>query len=352
MIVSRTPYRISFFGGGTDYPAWYRRHGGAVLATTINKYLYLTCRYLPPFFEHRIRLVYAMIELCKTVDEIRHPAIREVLRYLDVRHGVEIHYDGDLPSRSGVGSSSVFVVGLLNAVYALKGQMASKRQLALESCFIEQERLNETVGSQDQVLAAYGGFNHVTFSQQGSIHVRPVTVEAETLNRLNANLMLFFTKIHRNATDIAQTYVSDIEAHERQLHRIGDMVDEALSILTTHDDLTPFGELMHEAWTQKRQLSGLVTRPEVDEIYDAAREAGAVGGKLLGAGGGGFMLLFVPPDKQPAVRERLKDLVYVPFRFEATGSQIIFFDPQSAEEYAPYGFEVEANRLEWDPSQG
>lgn len=349
MVVSRTPYRISFFGGGTDYPAWYRKHGGAVLATTINKYLYLTCRYLPPFFEHRIRLVYATIELCKTIEEIRHPAIREVLRYLDVRHGVEIHYDGDLPSRSGVGSSSVFVVGLLNAIYALKGKMASKHQLALESCYIEQERLKETVGSQDQVMAAYGGFNHVVFTPQGSIHVRPVTVDPETLSRLNAHLMLFFTKIHRNATDIAQTYVNAIETRERQLHRIAAMVDEALAILMDSGDLTGFGELMHESWIQKRQLSALVTRPEVDTIYEAARKAGAVGGKLLGAGGGGFLLLFVPPEKQPAVRERLKDLVYVPFRFESTGSQVIFFDPQSEEEYAPYGFDIEAHRMEWNP---
>src|SRR5436309_9561213 len=217
MIISRTPYRISFFGGGTDYPAWYREHGGSVLGTTIDKYCYITCRYLPPFFEHRICVIYSKMEYCQTIDEIAHPAVREVLRYLNYERGVEIHHDGDIPARSGMGSSSAFTVGLLHALYALKGQIASKRQLAMESVHIEQEILKETVGSQDQVLAAYGGFNHITFLPNGEISVRPVTLTPERIRELNSPPMLFYTGIKRTAANIAESNVNGIEERKRQL---------------------------------------------------------------------------------------------------------------------------------------
>ena len=328
MIISRTPFRISFFGGGTDYPAWYRNHGGAVLATTINKYCYISCRYRPPFFEHRIKVVYSKIENCQTIDEIAHPAVREVLRYLSVDHGVEIHYDGDLPARSGVGSSSSFTVGLLHALHGLKGHMPSKQQLAMESIYIEQELLKETVGSQDQVLAAYGGFNHITFLPNGEISVRPITLTQERVRELNAHLMLFFTGVKRTASNIAQSYVQDIESKEQQLHKMGSMVNEGISILNSGQDIIRFGELLHEAWQAKRSLSPEVSNSYVDEIYDQAILAGAIGGKLTGAGGGGFMLLFVPPSRQRSVREKLDKLLYIPFKFEFPGSQIIFFDPE------------------------
>jgi len=287
MIISRTPYRISFFGGGTDYPAWYRKHGGAVLSTTIDKYCYLTCRYLPPFFEHRIRIVYSKMESCQTVDEIGHPAVREVLRYLDIQRGVEIHHDGDLPARSGMGSSSAFTVGLLHALYALKGYMPSKPQLASESIHIEQERLKETVGSQDQVSAAYGGLNHVVFHRNGEFTVRPVTLTPDRLQALSDHLMLFYTGIKRTAADIAKSYVDDIESRKRQLRIMKDMVDEAISVLNGRDDLSHFGELLHEAWQAKRSLSPAVSNSEVDGIYERALSAGALGGKVTGAGGGG-----------------------------------------------------------------
>ena len=328
MIISRTPFRISFFGGGTDYPAWYRKHGGAVLATTIDKYCYLTCRYLPPFFEHRIRVVYSKIEDCQTVDEIAHPAVRGVLRYLNMDRGVEIHHDGDLPARSGMGSSSSFTVGLLHALYALKGHMPSKHQLAMESIHIEQELLKETVGSQDQVLAAYGGFNHITFLPDGEIAVRPMTLTRERISELNSLLMLFYTGIKRTASNIAESYVEDIESREKQLRIMSDMVDEAISILSSGQDITRFGALLHETWQAKRTLSSRVSNSYVDEIYEQARSAGAIGGKVTGAGGGGFMLLFVPPSRQREVREKLNKLVYVPFKFEFSGSQIIFYDPE------------------------
>jgi D-glycero-alpha-D-manno-heptose-7-phosphate kinase len=259
MIISRTPYRISFFGGGTDFPAWFRKHGGAVLAATIDKYCYLTCRYLPPFFEHRIRLVYSRIESCHSLDEIAHPSVREVLRYLKIDRGVEIHHDGDLPARSGMGTSSSFTVGLLHALYALKGFMPSKHQLAEESIHIEQEVLKETVGSQDQVSAAYGGFNHISFLPNGTFSVRPITLTQERLKELNSHLMLFYTGIKRTSADVAESYVNDMEARRRQLRIMKDLIEESISILNNGDDLCGFGELLHEAWQAKRSLSAAVS---------------------------------------------------------------------------------------------
>ncbi len=328
MIISRTPFRISFFGGGTDYPAWYRRHGGAVVATTIDKYCYISCRYLPPFFEHRIRVVYSKIENCQTVDEIAHPAVREVLRYLNIDRGVEIHHDGDLPARSGMGSSSAFTVGLLHALHALKGQISHKHDLALESIHIEQNLLQETVGSQDQVSAAYGGFNSITFHPNDAISVRPITISPERAHELNAHLMLFYTGIKRTASAIAESFVNYLADKSRQMRILKDMVEESVSILSSGHDLAPFGELMNEAWQLKRSLSAQVSNSEVDTVYAQAMAAGALGGKLTGAGGGGFLLLFVPPERQLQVREALANLLYVPFKFEYSGSQIIVFDPE------------------------
>jgi D-glycero-alpha-D-manno-heptose-7-phosphate kinase len=337
MIISRTPFRLSFFGGGTDYPGWYRKHGGAVIATTINKYCYITARYLPPFFEHRYCVIYSKMEYVNTLEEIQHPAVREVIRFLQLDRGLEIHHDGDLPARSGMGSSSAFTVGLLHALYALKGQIASKHQLATEAVHLEQDVLRETVGSQDQVMAAYGGVNHVSFLPNGDISVRPVTITTERMQELNSHLMLFYTGIKRTAEKVAQTYVVDIETKKRQLRVMKDLVEEAIGVLNGGQDLAGFGELMHEAWQAKRSLSATVSNPEVDDLYDRARKAGALGGKLTGAGGGGFFLLFVPPARQDEVKEKLEGLIHVPFKFEHSGSQIIHFDREedySAEERA------------------
>ena len=332
MIISRTPFRVSFFGGGTDYPTWYRKHGGAVLATTINKYCYITCRHLPPFFEHRIRLVYSKIENCQSVDEIRHPSIREVMRFLDFESGIEVHHDADLPARCGMGSSSSFTVGLLAALYALRGEMVTKRRLREESLHIEQNILKETVGSQDQTAAAHGGLNHISFHQSGDISVRPVVLPLERSAELNDHLMLFYTTIQRTASDVAKTYVEDLDKKKAQMRIMKDLVKEGLAILGGGRDLLAFGELLDEAWQIKRGLSAKTSNSAVDGIYERARGAGAIGGKLTGAGGGGFMLLFVPPDRQAAVQAELDDLIHVPFNMEPSGSQIIFFDPQ--DEYA------------------
>ena len=330
MIISRTPYRISFFGGGTDYPAWYRENGGAVLATTIDKYCYLSCRYLPPFFEHRTRLVYSIIESCKNNDEIAHPVVREVLHHVGITRGMEIHHDGDLPARSGMGSSSSFTVGLLHALHALQGYMPSKLQLARESIHVEQDLLKEVVGCQDQILAAYGGLRQITFHANDEFQVRPVTLGMERMNELNAHLMLFYSGIRRTASQIAQSYDMTSSSSSSQkkppLHILRGLVDEAINILNSSQDLTAFGNLMNEAWKVKRSLSAKVSNSYVDNLYEASMSAGALGGKLTGAGGGGFLLLFVPPDRQAAVKLKLANLIHVPFKFEFSGSQIIFFE--------------------------
>lgn len=328
MIISRTPFRISFFGGGTDYPAWFRENGGSVLATTINKYCYITCRYLPPFFEHKFRIVYSKIEEGNDYSKVLHPAVRETVRFLKFERGLEIHHDGDLPARSGMGSSSAFTVGLLHAMHALKGQMPSKQQLAAESIHIEQELLHETVGSQDQILAAQGGFNQILFHRDGGYTVRPITVPRARIADLNAHLMLFYTGIKRTASLVAGSYVNDLASRERELSRIGELVEEGVALINSRDDIRRFGKLMHEAWQAKRGLARAISTPYIDNLYQAALDAGADGGKITGAGGGGFLLLFVPPERQSAVRETLSKIIRVPFKFEHSGSQIIFFDQE------------------------
>ncbi len=339
MIINRTPFRISFFGGGTDYPSWYLKHGGKVLSTSIDKYCYITCRVLPPFFEHRLRIVYSKMELCQHYNEVKHPAVREILRFLKIDQRLEIHYDGDLPARSGMGSSSSFTVGLLHTLYAHLGIMPSNRQLACESIHIEQNMIKETVGSQDQVCVAYGGFNLIKFSTNGEIEVQPVTLHVDRVKELNSHLMLFYTGIKRTASDIAKSYVDSLSKKRTLLKQIQKTVDEGIYILKGNNNICQFGELLHESWMLKKGLSSQVSNNDVDELYDRAREAGAVGGKITGAGGGGFLLLFAQPSVQKKVREALAEKIHVPFRFESSGSQIIFYHP----EHEDYG-ELEKDR--------
>jgi len=331
MIICRTPFRISFFGGGTDYPAWYLTNGGCTLSTTIDKYCYITVRYLPPFFEHRLRVVYSKIELVQHFEEIQHPSVRETLRFLNISRGLEIHHDGDLPARSGMGSSSSFTVGFLHAIYALLGNMVSKHQLAMESIHIEQNLIRETVGSQDQVAAAYGGFNKICCNRGGEIDVRPLTLSNERKQEFSSHLMLFYTGIMRTASDVADSYVKEIGMKDKVLNRMHKMVDEGIAILHSDAPISDFGELLHETWKAKRSLSDKVTNSVVDDIYAVARENGAVGGKITGAGGGGFLLLFVPPTDRLRVRNALKNLIHVPFQLESNGSQINLYDPAIAD---------------------
>jgi D-glycero-alpha-D-manno-heptose-7-phosphate kinase len=343
VIISRTPFRVSFFGGGTDFPAWYQEHGGAVLATTIDKYCYLTCRHLPPFFEHKFRLIYSKIENRSTIDEIEHPTARETLRYLDFHKGVEIHHDADLPARSGTGSSSAFTVGLLHALHALQGRMVGKQQLFEEALHIEQTVLREAVGSQDQAATAYGGVNLIRFHQSGAVTVTPVPTARPRLNELNSHLLLVYSGIKRTSADIAESYAYSLDQHRRQLRLLGSLTEEALALLTSDRDLSDFGTLLDEAWQIKRSFSSSVSNDAVDSIYQRALKAGATGGKLLGAGGGGFMLFFAPPERHAHIRAELDEFIHVPFRFEFSGSQIIFMDRQ--EEYADLGSAVPKARF-------
>lgn len=327
MIISRTPFRISFFGGGTDYPDWYLKHGGAVLSTTFDKYCYITCRELPPFFDHRYRIAYSVVENAKEIGDIKHPAVRAVLQEVGFDRGLEIHVDADLPARSGLGSSSSFIVGLLNSLYALKGQRLSRDFLAREAIRVEREIMGESVGSQDQTAAAYGGFNMIHFEQDGGLKVEPIILKTVRKQLLNNHLMLFFTGFSRIASEIARDQIANIEKKVDQLHRMRRMVDEALDILSGDQDIRSFGELLHSCWVCKQSLSEKVSSSQIDNIYEMARNAGAIGGKLLGAGGGGFMLLFVEPERQSQVQNALQGFVHVPFQFEATGSQVIYYEP-------------------------
>jgi D-glycero-alpha-D-manno-heptose-7-phosphate kinase len=328
MIISRTPFRISFFGGGTDYPEWYREHGGAVLATTIDKYCYISVRELPPFFEHKFRVVYSIVENVQAIDDIQHPAVRGVLEWLKVGKGLEIHHDGDLPARSGLGSSSAFTVGLINAVHALEGRYVSKEQLASEAIHVEQCVLRERVGLQDQISAAFGGFNHITLAENGTFDVRPIVLPKTRLDELQDHLLLVFTGISRTAAEVAETVVGNFTKRSDEMAAIQQMVEEAIKILSSPGrDLVEFGRLLHELWTRKRSLSDRVSNAAVDDLYESVRRAGAIGGKLLGAGGGGFMLLFVRPEDRSRVADKLGKLIRVPFKFEISGGRIVLYQP-------------------------
>jgi D-glycero-alpha-D-manno-heptose-7-phosphate kinase len=328
MIISRTPFRVSFFGGGTDYPAWFKDHGGAVLATTIDKYCYISIRVLPPFFAHRYRLVYSIVENVKEVSEIQHPAVRAVLQWNGNHDGLEIHHDGDLPARSGLGSSSSFTVGLINAMKALEGRLVSKEDLARDAIHIEQCVLREPVGSQDQISAAFGGFNRIAFRPDGSFDLQPIVLPAERHSELQSHLILFFSGISRYSSDVARTKIDNIAKRSCELSAMYEMVDQGIAILRSPTTpIREFGELIHEAWSVKKRLSDGVSTEFIDNIYDTARRAGAIGGKVLGAGGGGFVLFFVPPERQAAVREALNELIFVPFKLESAGSRIVLYSP-------------------------
>ena len=326
IVISRTPFRVSFFGGGSDYPAWIGREGGAVLSTTIDKYIYISCRYLPPFLGIRHRVVWRHVELVDSIAELLHPAVREGLRYLgfDDSRGLELHYQGDLPARTGMGSGSSFIVGLIQAMVSLRGEEITKRRLAEMAIDLEQNQMHETVGAQDQVAAAYGGLNVIRFPRDREFEVEPLDLPAEREKELNARLMLFFPGKSRIASDVAESVTENLGHHTASLRRMVEMVDQGAHILR-QGPLEDFGSLLHEAWQCKRGLSERVSSPEIDDIYARARAAGAVGGKLLGAGGTGFMLFYVDPDRQEAVSKALTPAcLHVPFAFEHGGSCIIY----------------------------
>jgi D-glycero-alpha-D-manno-heptose-7-phosphate kinase len=336
MIISRTPFRISLFGGGTDYPRWYLRHGGAVLGTAINKYCYVSIRTLPPFFEHRHRIVYSQIELPHTIDEIRHPAVRAVLQTQEIQAGVEVQHHGDLPARSGMGSSSAFTVGMLHCTRAYKGLISSPEWLAREAIRIEQDVIKEHVGSQDQIWAAYGGLSVIDFDPDGNFRVTPIVMSEERRTELENHMMLFFTGFSRTAAKFAKKQIENMDTRESQLRVFHQMVGEAASIL--HDRrraIAELGKLLLEAWKLKKELSDSVSNPAIDGICSAALDAGAMGVKLLGAGGGGFMLVMADPANHERIRERLQSLIEVSFKIGSPGSKIVVYETDDITVRAP-----------------
>lgn len=328
MIITRTPFRVSFFGGGTDNKEWFERHGATILTSSIDRYCYLTARFLPPFFTHKHRIVHSQVELPSEVEAIQHPGVRACLQHLGIREGMEVHHNGDLPARSGLGSSSAFTVGMLHALHGLRRAIRSKRELADEAVHIEQTVLREVVGMQDQIQCAFGGLNMIEIDRAGGYAVRPVPVARERIGELQAHLLLFYTGIARYSSEIAAQTVAMIRegARDDALLVMASMAVPALSHMQA-GRWQDFGELLDYSWSLKRRLSPLVTSAAIEDIYARAQAAGAVGGKLLGAGGGGFMLFLVSPTKQAAVRAALAGLVEIPVRFEFEGSRVIYLEP-------------------------
>ena len=328
MIITKTPFRMSFFGGGTDMESFFREYGGAVLSTTFDKYCYVNVRHLPPFFSYATELSYAKTERVNSLEEIEHPAIRNAMKMLDMHH-IRLTYEADLPARSGLGTSSSFAVGMLNAFYALKGQYASKEKLAKEAIYLERVLCAEAGGWQDQIAAAFGGFNRIDFSADG-YEVRPVLLSPERKRRLNGRLMMFFTGFTRFSAEIQQLNNSRNGADKlARLQEMLALVDEAEAILTDEQaDLNEFGRLLDHTWKQKRGTGAAVSTDCIDALYARGIAAGALGGKLLGAGGGGFLVFYVEPEHQAAVRQAMQELLYIPFRFENGGTRVIYYAPE------------------------
>lgn len=324
MIICRTPFRISFFGGGTDFIAHYREHGGAVLCTTINKYAYLSVHRLSPFFRHRYRASYAQTESVLSPDEFKHPLIRECLLYLRIRDGMEIAHVADLPGRTGLGTSSSFTVGLLHALHAFRDDEVNAEELAREAIIVERERVGDTGGHQDQYAAAYGGFNRIDFRGNQLVDVRPIHTDPERLRALDDRLLCFYLGTEMSAETILRQQAERTTANRPDLKQLSALVDEAHALIEGNAPLTRWGELLHAAWELKKGLATGISTAQVDDAYDAARKAGAIGGKILGAGGRGFLCFYVEPDQQDAVRAALHPLMEVPFSFSDAGSRIIF----------------------------
>lgn len=331
MIITKTPFRMSFFGGGTDMEDYFKMNNGAVISTTFDKYCYVNVRHLPRFFDYSTELSYSKTERVTDVNDINHPAIREAMKMLDM-HEIRLTYEADLPARSGLGTSSSFAVGMLNAFYALKGKYADKKKLADEAIYLERVLCNEAGGWQDQIAASYGGFNRINFGPDG-YEVLPIIISPERKKRLNDNLLMFFTGFTRFSSDVqkanAATSPIDKNVYLKQMY---DLVDEAERVLVDQStDLDDFGRLLDTTWKLKRQTGGSVSTNSIDELYQKGIEAGALGGKLLGAGGGGFLVFYVQPDKQEAVKNAMSNLMHIPFEFENGGTRVIHFTPEAYE---------------------
>lgn len=331
MIITQTPFRMSFFGGGTDVESFFREYGGAVLSTTFDKYCYVNVRHLPCFFDYSTELSYSKTERVTTIENIQHPAIRNAMIMLDM-HEIRLSYEADLPARSGLGTSSSFAVGMLNAFYALKGKYVDKKKLADEAIYLERVLCNEAGGWQDQIAASFGGFNRINFNVDG-YEVLPVIISPERKRQLNNNLMMFFTGFTRFSSDVQKVNkVSSTEEKRARLQKMYELVDEAEEVLTNKDrDLDDFGRLLDVTWKLKKGTGSSISTGSIDDLYEKGMNAGALGGKLLGAGGGGFLVFYVQPEKQGAVKEAMKDLLYIPFKFEDGGTRVIHYNPEEYE---------------------
>ena len=329
MIISKTPYRISFFGGGTDYPSWYKKNGGSVISASIDKYIYISCRTLPPFFRHKYRIVWSHIETVRKLNQIKHKVVKIMIKRYKIKNGLEIHYDGDLPARSGMGSSSVFVVGLMNLFNSVKNRKISKKKLAKDSIYFEQKILKEVVGSQDQIAATYGGLNKIIFKTNGNFVVKPIRIKHKIIEKLNKNLLLVYTGYKRTAHHIAKGYVNKLQTSKKEyILKISDYAKQAEKALEK-GKLDKFGKLLNDAWIEKKKLSLSITNSSIDKIYNKALKNGALGGKLLGAGGGGFFVFYVPRLKQKKFTKNFKNFITIPFKFSFDGSKILFNNLQS-----------------------
>jgi len=323
MIICKTPLRISFFGGGTDFPEWYLENGGRVISSTFDKYCYISLRELPPFFEHKHRIVYSKIEHVSILDQIEHPSVRETLKYFDIDKGLEIHHDGDLPARSGLGSSSSFTVGLIKALISNLGLYKDIADIARIATSIEQDKIGEYVGSQDQLIVTYGGLNIIDFYTDGNFSVEPIPISSKRKELLNDHLLLFFTGISRFSSEISKSQVENISQNKLQLREISDLTNQALKTLMSNDNIEDFGRLLNESWNIKKTLSKNITNNTIDQAYKEAMKAGALGGKILGAGGGGFMLIFAAPENHFKIKEALSSFTHVPFEFETEGTKVV-----------------------------
>ena len=329
MIITRTPFRMSFFGGGTDMESFFREYGGAVLSTTFDKYCYVNVRHLPRFFDYSTELSYAKIERVTDIEQIRHPAVRNAMKMLDM-HEIRLTYEADLPARSGLGTSSSFAVGMLNAFYALKGKYADKKRLADEAIYLERVLCNEAGGWQDQIAASFGGMNRIEFNKDGTYDVKPIIIHPDRKKQLNDNLLMFFTGFTRFSSDLQKANQAGYDEKVKQLQQMYALVNDAEKTLEDkHSDLDDFGRLLDITWRLKRQTGGAITTNSIDALYEKGIAAGALGGKLLGAGGGGFLVFYVQQEKQAAVKESMKDLLYVPFQFEDGGTSVIHYTPES-----------------------
>ena len=329
MIITRTPLRVSFFGGGTDYPDYYGQHGGQTLGVSIDKCSYVSVSPLAAIFDYSLKVGYARTETVNSLDEIQHPSVRECLRLLKIDRGVEIAYTGDLPARTGLGSSSSFTVGLLHALHAFKGELVPTVQLAEEAVHVEHNMIRERVGVQDQYLCAQGGLAHLKIARNGAIRVSPIPLDEDRLEQLQSHLLMIYTGVQRHAHEVLDEQIQRTGegTNSESLTCLSRLVDQGLEIFATHRPLEEFGELLHCGWMAKRRLSSKISSPQIDTWYTQARQAGAIGGKLLGAGGGGFLLLFVAPDKRASVRRALQPLKEVEFRFEFNGTSLLYYNP-------------------------